>query len=90
MTGVIFPPQVALLCICAPQHRPWVIASHRSMGCSAGFAIRSKLGSACDGDHGWRTLEAHPGNRRHNEMASTTPPDHASFLSKFADSRICM
>lgn len=25
MTGVIFPPQVALLCIGAPQRRPWVV-----------------------------------------------------------------
>lgn len=45
---------------------------------------------ARDGDRGWRTLEAHPGNRRHNEMASKTPRDHASFLSKFADKRICI
>lgn len=25
MTGVIFPPQVALLCVGAPQRRPWVV-----------------------------------------------------------------
>ncbi|MFN3226343.1 MAG: dihydrolipoamide acetyltransferase family protein [Hyphomicrobiales bacterium] len=28
MTGVIFPPQVALLCIGAPQRRPWVVGDH--------------------------------------------------------------
>lgn len=48
------------------------------------------LDTISDGDHGRRTLEAHLGNRRHWPMASKTAPDHASFLSKLADRRICI
>jgi hypothetical protein len=48
------------------------------------------LDTISDGDHGWRTLKAHLGNRRHQAKASKTAADQASFLSKFADRRICM